>query len=93
MKVQADTTVFLETLHVRNGWTIVRRYGSAVRVEHLPRSILSTPEGRHLEEFRRLAPAQQWCDRNDDYAKKAQKEMPPWIGKGAVDGSARGMRE
>jgi len=60
--------VYLETREIRNGWTILQRTGNQARVERLPRYIVSTPDRRHLEEFRRLTSARKWCDSHDDYA-------------------------
>ena len=60
--------IYLEEVESCNGWLILRRTGAQARRERLPTYIISTPDtGRHLEEFRALRTAQQWCKRNNDY--------------------------
>lgn len=57
--------VFLEARAVCNGWRILSRSGAETRMEKLPRYVVSTPEGHHLEEFTLFAHAKGWCERHD----------------------------
>lgn len=61
--------VYLEKVESCNGWLILRRTGAQAKAERLPRYVISTPDtNSHLEEFRLLRTARQWCTHNNDYA-------------------------
>ena len=65
--------VTLNNVAIINRLTIKRREGFPVTHEHLPRYVVYSPDGRALEEFRRKASAQRWCEATTDFV---QEESP-----------------
>lgn len=58
--------VYLLPVKTVNRWEIKQRSGKQARIERLPLYIVAHPDGRHMEEFRRLASAVKWCRANTD---------------------------
>lgn len=51
-----------------NNLQIKIRSGQQVRLERLPKYTVWSPDGKCLEEFRRVASAERWCRETKDFA-------------------------
>jgi hypothetical protein len=69
--------VILHDVKTVNGWQIRERTGHQAKAERLPRYAVFHPDGRTVEEFRRLASAEKWCRENDDASGQKKEVREP----------------